>query len=254
MRKKVVFIGEDNKINNELYQLLNWRFQVDYYHPDEKTECSDINTFDAALMIVSMVGKKVDYSAYFGELKEKCPKLSVVTISTKNESEAYEEFYACGQFYKILRPVSGRRILNVCRTIIADEECLVNDSAEESSEPMHILVVDDNAMVLRNIKRILEQNYSVAVAPSGLHAFISIGKKRPDLILLDYEMPEMNGKEVLQKLQAEKEYADIPIVFLTSMDNREMVMELLALKPAGYILKPTDSQMLLERVENIIGK
>lgn len=84
--------------------------------------------------------------------------------------------------------------------------------------------------------------------------FISIGKKRPDLILLDYEMPEMNGKEVLQKLQAEKEYADIPVIFLTSMDNREKVMELLALKPAGYILKPTDSQMLLERVENIIGK
>jgi len=100
----------------------------------------------------------------------------------------------------------------------------------------------------------LEKNYSVAVAPSGVHAFISIGKKVPDLILLDYEMPEMNGKEVLEKLQAAKEYADIPVIFLTSMDNREIVLELLALKPAGYILKPADSGMLLERIEDIIGK
>ena len=254
MRKSVVFIGENNKINNELYQLLNWRFKVDYYDPNEKTELNDINVLEAALVIVSLVGTKVDYREFFEVIKENCPELPVVTISTKAESEVYEEFYACEQFHKILRPVTGRRILEVCRAIIAGADYLANNNAQDSREPMHILVVDDNAMVLRNIKSILEKNYSVAVAPSGVHAFISIGKKVPDLILLDYEMPEMNGKEVLEKLQATKEYADIPVIFLTSMDNREIVMELLALKPAGYILKPADSGMLLERIEDIIGK
>ena len=254
MRKSVVFIGENNKINNELYQLLNWRFRVDYYDPNEKTELNDINVLEAALVIVSLVGTKVDYREFFEVIKENCPELPVVTISTKAESEVYEEFYACEQFHKILRPVTGRRILEVCRAIIAGADYLANNNAQDSREPMHILVVDDNAMVLRNIKSILEKNYSVAVAPSGVHAFISIGKKVPDLILLDYEMPEMNGKEVLEKLQATKEYADIPVIFLTSMDNREIVMELLALKPAGYILKPADSGMLLERIEDIIGK
>ena len=144
--------------------------------------------------------------------------------------------------------------MEVCKAIIAGADYLVNHNAQEKKEPLHILVVDDNAMVLRNIKAILEKNYSVSVAPSGVHAFISIGKKVPDLILLDYEMPEMNGKEVLKKLQATKEYADIPVVFLTSMDNREIVLELLALMPAGYILKPVDSGMLLEKIEDIIGK
>ena len=254
MRKSVVFIGENNKINNELYQLLNWRFKVDYYDPNEKTELNDINVLEAALVIVSLVGTKIDYREFFEVIKENCPELSVVIISTKAESEVYEELYACEQFHKILRPVTGRRILEVCRAIIAGADYLANNNAQDSREPMHILVVDDNAMVLRNIKSILEKNYSVAVAPSGVHAFISIGKKVPDLILLDYEMPEMNGKEVLEKLQATKEYADIPVIFLTSMDNREIVMELLALKPAGYILKPADSGMLLERIEDIIGK
>ena len=254
MRKNVVFIGENNKINNELYQLLNWRFKVDYYDSNGETELGDINVLEAALVIVSLVGTKVDYREFFEVIKENCPELPVVTISTKAESEVYEELYACEQFHKILRPVTGRRILEVCRAIIAGADYLANNNAQDSREPMHILVVDDNAMVMRNIKSILEKNYSVAVAPSGVHAFISIGKKVPDLILLDYEMPEMNGKEVLEKLQATKEYADIPVIFLTSMDNREIVMELLALKPAGYILKPADSGMLLERIEDIIGK
>lgn len=253
MRKNIVFIGENNKINNELYQLLNWRFKVDYYHPNEE-ELSAISVLEAVLVIVSMVGTKVDYKDYFCELKESCPELSVVTISTKAESEPYEEFYACGQFHKILRPVTGRRILDVCRAVIEGSDYSLNYNARDSKEPLHILVVDDNAMVLRNIKSILEQDYSVAVAPSGVHAFISIGKRVPDLILVDYDMPEMNGKEVLQKLQAEEEYADIPVIFLTSMDNREIVLELLALKPAGYILKPADSHMLLERIEDVIGK
>lgn len=254
MSKNVVFVGENNKMNNELYQLLNWRFNVDYHHPNDGIELSDISVLEAVLVIVSMAGAKVDYKDFFSGLKENCPEVSVVTISTESESEAYEEFYACEQFHKLLRPVTGGRILEVCGAIIEGEDYLVNYNAKDRKEPLHILVVDDNAMVLRNIKSILEQNYSVAVAPSGAHAFVSLGKKVPDLILLDYEMPKMNGKEVLQKLQEAEEYADIPVLFLSGIDSREIILELLALKPAGYILKPVDSKMLLERIEDIIGK
>ena len=104
------------------------------------------------------------------------------------------------------------------------------------------------------VKAMLEKTYDVSVATSGKMAITQAKKKRPDLILLDYEMPEMNGKQVLQKLRDQEEYADIPVVFLTSMDTREIVIQLLALQPAGYILKPVDSQMLVERIEDIIGK
>ena len=134
MRKSVVFIGENNKINNELYQLLNWRFKVDYYDPNEKTELNDINVLEAALVIVSLVGTKVDYREFFEVIKENCPELPVVTISTKAESEVYEELYACEQFHKILRPVTGRRILEVCRAIIAGADYLANNNAQDSRE------------------------------------------------------------------------------------------------------------------------
>ena len=254
MRRNIIFVGDDNKINNELYQLLNWRFEVVRF-AGNVDELEEIHIQDFVLVVVSMVGKKTDYMEWFNRLSECETLLPVVTISTESESVAYAKFYENEQFHKILRPVTGRTILAKCRAIIAGECLEENETAKEKkNEKAHILVVDDNAMVLRNIKGILELEYTVAVAPSGVHAFVSIGKKMPDLILLDYEMPGMNGKEVLLKIREQEGYEDVPVVFLTSMDTREIVMELLALQPAGYILKPVDSQMLLERIEDIIGK
>ena len=179
-----------------------------------------------------------------------------MTICGSSESSLYENFYNSEQFHKLVRPITGRRILEISRAIIAGKS-ISNEEIEAPiihNEKQHILIVDDNAMVLRNIKGILDTKYSVAVATSGLQAFVSIGKKMPDLILLDYEMPTMNGKEVLEKLQSDEELSEIPVVFLTSADSKEIVMELLALKPAGYILKPVETNLLFDRIEEIIGK
>lgn len=120
------------------------------------------------------------------------------------------------------------------------------------SEKKHILIVDDSALVLRNVKAMLEDTYSVAVAASGAQAFMAIGKKRPDLILLDYEMPVMNGETVMMTLKEDEELKDIPVLFLTSNDTKEVVVKLLALKPEGYILKPAKQTTLLDTIEKIL--
>ena len=255
MKNAVVFIGEENKTNNELFQLLNWRFRVNFYNDLESFNFEELKKAEPAVLIVSMVGNHLEYHDLFDYMTKECATVPVITISTQAESEAYEQFYEKKQFHRILRPILGKRVLEICRKVIVgssyyDEE----DDSLKGDEKGHILVVDDNAMVLRNIKGILDEKYTVSVAPSGVHAFISIGKKMPDLILLDYEMPEMNGKEVFEKLQSEEELKDIPVVFLTSMDSKEIVLNLLALKPAGYLLKPVDSQMLKDKIYEIIGK
>lgn len=253
MRSRVTFIGEDNKTNYELYQMLNWRYKVTCLSED--VEMEELRQMETDLVMISMVGKKVNYTSIFKGLSEQMSEVPVVTIGTKAECVPYEEFYNEEQFHKILRPVTGRRILEVCRSIIGGGEYEKKKEVTTGvKEKQHVLVVDDNAMVLRNVKGVLENDYSVAVAPSGFHALISIGKKLPDIILLDYEMPEMNGKQVLEKLKEQEEYEDIPVVFLTSMDTREIVMELLALRPAGYLLKPVEAQVLLDRINDIIGK
>lgn len=256
MRNNIVLIGEDNRINNELYQLLNWRFKVTYYNDVECISFQELKESSPSIVIANVVGNTLNFHELFNFISEECTDTSVMTICGRAESNLYESFYNSEHFHKLMRPITGRRILEICRAIIAGKS--YND--EEITTPVihdekqHILIVDDNAMVLRNIKGILDTKYSVAVAASGLQAFVSIGKKTPDLILLDYEMPTMNGKEVLEKLQSDEELSEIPVVFLTSADSREIVMELLALKPAGYILKPVEATLLFDRIEEIIGK
>lgn len=116
----------------------------------------------------------------------------------------------------------------------------------------HILIIDDNALVLRNMKVLLDDKYSVSVAASATQAYMAMEKRKPNLILLDYEMPEMNGKDLYVKLKQDEAYKDIPIVFLTSAADADIVQRLLSLRPAGYILKPVNAINLMSVIEDVL--
>ena len=112
-----------------------------------------------------------------------------------------------------------------------------------------ILAVDDNGPTLRVIKAMLEgENFDVTIINSGLSVMKAIEKSRPDLILLDYEMPFCDGRKVLEMIRANKDTIDIPVVFLTGVNDREHIEPLVALRPAGYLLKPLNKKMLLEAI------
>ena len=78
-------------------------------------------------------------------------------------------------------------------------------------------------------------------------------KKRPDLILLDYEMPEMNGREFLETIRFDADYFDIPVIFLTAIADKAHIAAVLELEPAGYFLKPMRKDKVLEKIEEILG-
>ena len=116
-----------------------------------------------------------------------------------------------------------------------------------------ILIVDDNAMNLRTEKAMIPEKYRVNLANSGAKAMASIGKERPDLILLDYEMPGCDGKQTLEMIRADEEYKDIPVIFLTGVNQREQIQAVLELKPAGYLLKPPTLPKLVAAIEKALG-
>ena len=78
-------------------------------------------------------------------------------------------------------------------------------------------------------------------------------QKRPDLILLDYEMPMYDGRETMLKIRESEENRDIPIVFVTAVNKIENIKSVLALKPAGYLLKPINKDKLFQSIREIIG-
>lgn len=78
-----------------------------------------------------------------------------------------------------------------------------------------------------------------------MQAITFLLKKKVDLILLDYEMPVVDGPQVLQMLRQEDATKDIPVIFLTGNGTKEAVSRVMALKPSGYILKSTTRENLL---------
>ena len=113
-----------------------------------------------------------------------------------------------------------------------------------------ILVVDDSATIRTAMMQLLREDYDVSLAESGVAAIRAITLNRPDLILLDYEMPVCDGRQTLEMLRSEKSFADIPVIFLTGQGDPEVVRKLLSLKPAGYLLKYLKTADIKKKIDS----
>jgi putative two-component system response regulator len=113
-----------------------------------------------------------------------------------------------------------------------------------------IFLVDDNMANLTTGKIILKEHYDIFSMPSGAKLFEMLEKVTPDLILLDIEMPEMNGYQALKKLKGENKTGGIPVVFLTARSDPGSELEGLSLGAVDYISKPFSPPLLLKRIEN----
>lgn len=117
-----------------------------------------------------------------------------------------------------------------------------------------ILVVDDSGAMLRNIKGWLENDYQVILANSGAMAIKYLATNRPDLVLLDYEMPVVDGSQVLEMIRTETEFSDVPVIFLTSKNDKESILKVMALKPEGYLLKTMEPDRIVQEIHNFFEK
>lgn len=117
-----------------------------------------------------------------------------------------------------------------------------------------ILVVDDSGAMLRNVKGWLEDKYQVILANSGAMAIKYLATNRPDLVLLDYEMPVVDGRQVLEMIRTETDFCDVPVIFLTSKNDKESIMKVLDLKPEGYLLKSMEPTQIMQEIDTFFEK
>jgi len=112
-----------------------------------------------------------------------------------------------------------------------------------------ILIVDDTPANLRLLSDMLsEHGYSVRLAPSGKLALMSAQAVPPDLVLLDIMMPGLNGFEVCEQLKADPRTRDIPVIFLSALDQIEDKIKAFAAGGVDYITKPFQHREVLARV------
>jgi CheY-like chemotaxis protein len=111
-----------------------------------------------------------------------------------------------------------------------------------------VLVIDDSELDRTFAARVLARRYHVLLAGGAKEGLEVALKARPDLILLDYMMPEMSGPEVCRILKQDYGMHETPVVFLTSMDTPRTVIEGLEQGAEAYLIKPIGSRDLLEEV------
>jgi len=122
-----------------------------------------------------------------------------------------------------------------------------------AGELKKIIHVDDVNYSLVSVKSRLNKIFDVIPANSSAKLYELLGKFMPDLILLDADMPEVDGYETIKGLKANGRYAHIPVVFLTGRSDRASVVKGISLGAADYIFKPVQTEKLIETLDNILN-
>ncbi len=116
-----------------------------------------------------------------------------------------------------------------------------------------ILIVDDDPVYAKMVREWLSDRYQVSMVTAGMQAITFLATNKIDLILLDYEMPIVDGPQVFEMLRSEPTTKSIPIIFLTGVGTREGVTRVMALKPDGYILKSASRDDIRAKLRSFFG-
>ena len=240
-----------SEVQSYLVLSLKERFEEANYHVIQvKADIGAISRIEepVSMMILYTDEKMGDMLQELNYIKDKSAEedISIFAIGDVDELRAVEKMIPKHlirqEFY---RPIN---VNEVVETIAAFEKKFGKQNKKK------ILVVDDSGAMLRNVKGWLEEQYQVILANSGAMAIKYLAMNRPDLVLLDYEMRVVDGKQVLEMIRSEHEFADIPVIFLTSKGDRESVMKVMALKPEGYLLKTMEPAQIIKSVNDFFEK
>ena len=252
----ILFIGKSNSVNTELYNDISAKFTSQLSADSLSALQTTLGFVSPDLIVYSLAGYIDDsFLTIFNHLYH-YSAAPVLVICDNQQYAASAGYFSNKRFFLLTRPTTNENILFSCRQIIDSNGNIsqLQQLSAPAPEKAHVLIIDDNAMTLRVTKRMLDDEYSVAIAVSGSQAFMSIAKQKPDVILLDYEMPLINGEAAMMMLKENEETRDIPVIFFTSAADSDTVHKLLSLNPAGYLLKPPDKQKMVALIEKTIKR
>lgn len=253
--QKILMVGESDLLIENIY---------DYFSKLYKIQICDAS--DAAIIRMTKIIKPnillvVKTSGIDDDLlvsiKNQITEIPIICIC--GEADLAAKKYTSDNMQFVFRPIRNFDLHNKIKELIGEE------IPEESSETFdglfvkkdkhRILAIDDNPMVLRGLKQLLDVEYDITLATSVNAAKKHIENKKFDLILLDYEMPEINGYEAYKYFVENPLTKSVPVIFLTSVSDKKRISEVISLdpKPAGYLLKPIDAERLKTTIKNILG-
>lgn len=190
--------------------------------------------------------------------KTHTPIIAMTAYSLKGDDE---KCFEAGMDEYISKPIEVSILMSVLqkysnkgeddKKIIENAEHEFNSSVINPKKKQKILIVDDTVFNIKLLIAALEDDYDISIATNGKDALsVAHSNNPPDIILLDIMMPEMNGYEVCEKLKQEKDTKDIPIIFVTAMQDGKSEEHGLKLGAIDYITKPFSIPIVKAKIKN----
>lgn len=204
-------------------------------------------TSSADLFLLYLADDFTDHRDHLKNILKVCDTITennkrIIVIGTEDLKDAVLfEVPQMIDYPWVYRPVDMREL----KREIFKEQRILTDIGRKKK----ILIVDDDPLYAKMVQEWLSEDYTVDVVNDGMQTISYLLSNPVDLVLLDYEMPVVDGAQVLGMLRSHKDTANIPVVFLTGVKTKSSVERVVNMHPEGYVLKSITKEELITTVE-----
>lgn len=292
MKYKILLTGNNKMIINEFFTYMDFSFECLSTSDRYDDIINHVKYIQPDALVYCLYGENPDDLKRFVNVERKIAenRIPIIIIGDAEECDQFERIAPAMEVNIFRKPLSSQKIEEGIVKLLKEkrpqageeshsvtvkkediktqdimrvaEQLLAQLAKEEEKEKAlkaemehkkHILLVDDDSSVLKLLQGYLTERYDVATAINGKIALKFLETKKTDMVLLDYEMPAENGAAVLQKIRGNAATAKLPVVFLTGVTDKQKILEVLALKPQGYLTKPIDMEKLSSTIKGVLG-
>lgn len=244
--KKVFLVGKLNTVTKMMNDVLSQFYHMQLCSDQPELVKGMLRMSPPDLILISAIDMTEEHKEIFAYIRQNYPNRPVICIGTDEELDMFREYFREEQFEEMRRPVLIRKVIRRINDILHIRQLPEEGEPEIKERRKRIFLIDDSAIQLRMMKGLLEKEYEVDMAKSGTEALELMQRKLPDLIFLDYEMPECDGRATLEMIRQNDRLAPIPVIFLTGVRDKQRIQAVLSLNPAAYTLKPVSQEKILE--------
>lgn len=266
-----ILVADDNEINRKVFCGLLKGTEVRIDEVDSGFACIERvkqHSYDAIFMDHMMPDLDgVETFRRMCGMEHKCKETPVIILTANAVTGAREQYLKEGFADYLTKPISGQELEEALWEYLPEDKVEKNQKpqAEEAAEALlydtlgtgsrtkyHMLVVDDDSTNRMAAQNILKNYCQVHLADSGEKALELMMRRRPDIVLLDINMPGMDGFQVIEKMKSSVGLQEIPVIFVTAEQSGAVESRCFAAGAEDYVVKPFTPEVLISRVQKIL--
>jgi len=248
-RKKIIYVDD---IQYSLVSVKNrLQNQYDVFTADSAGKMFEmLENFTPDLILMDVNMPDVDGYEAIKSLKadERYTDIPVVFLTGKSDRESVVKGLSLGAVDYIIKPYTASKLAEIVENNINNSEQKESPVSESNSSKPVVLIVDDVNSMLRAMQYALHDRFKVYILSKSQDALDFLKTKKPDLILLDYLMPVLNGFDLIQMIRAMPDYEETPIIIITTEGTMDHVNKAMSIGASDFIVKPFKPKELNDKV------